>query len=87
MRAGIPNGALSHRPPKHQYQLLFYASESGLAKRVEISAQHVNSAIEFAISDRSQRTVDIWEDGDFLCRVSRDERSCSREVTTDARPE
>ena len=70
-------GASSPRRSKHQYVMMFRASESGLAKRVELRAENVAMAVELALADGAYRTVDILEDGDFLCRISRETNSQS----------
>ena len=56
---------------KHRYVMMFRANRMGLAKRVELWANDPNEALELALADQSQRTVDVWEDGDFICRLSR----------------
>ena len=61
--------------PRRQYTLMFRANGRGLAKRVELWADDVNGAVELALADQSFRTVDIWEDDGFLCRISRMENS------------
>lgn len=70
---GVTANAPLRRSSKHQYRLMFCASDAGLAKRVELLAQDASIAIDLALADAAERTVDIWEDGDFLCRISRRE--------------
>jgi hypothetical protein len=65
-------GTNARRRSKHQYVMMFRASDTGLAKRVELQAQDVETAVKLALADRAKRTVDILEDGDFLCRISRE---------------
>ena len=60
------------RRRKHEYRLMYYANKRGVGKRAELSAECITAAIEFALSDRSRRSVDIWEDGEFACRLQRD---------------
>ena len=60
------------RSAKHQYRLMYYANTCGVEKRAELSAECISAALEFAMSDQSRRTVDIWEDGEFACRLQRD---------------
>ena len=55
---------------KRHYLMIFRANSAGLAKRVELWASSSNEVLELALADECQRTVDVWEDGDFLCRVS-----------------
>ena len=61
----------ARRPANHQYRLMYYANEHGLAKRTEFAAPSLTQAIEIGLSDTSARTIDIWEDGEFACRLSR----------------
>ncbi len=63
------------RRARHQYVMMFRASENGLAKRVEFCAENAGRAVDMALADRGCRTVDIMEDGDFLCRISREQAS------------
>lgn len=72
-RSAVSEGP--RRRSKHEYTLLFRASGQGVAKRVELEAGSADSAVDLALADRARRTVDIWQDGEFLCRVSRDEHS------------
>jgi hypothetical protein len=51
---------------------MYYANGRGVGKRAEFSAACISAALEFALSDASRRTVDIWEDGEFACRLQRD---------------
>jgi hypothetical protein len=60
----------SNRTSKHQYIMVFHESALGLPKRVELASESPKPAIELARSDAAKRRVDIWEDGEFLCRVS-----------------
>jgi hypothetical protein len=60
------------RKAAHQYRLMYYANEQGEAKRTEFAAPSLDRAIEIGLSDHSSRTIDIWEDGEFACRLSRD---------------
>jgi hypothetical protein len=55
----------------HQYRLMYGANEFGMAKRTEFAAPWLSQAIEIALSDPCARTVDIWENGEFMCRLSR----------------
>lgn len=57
----------------HQYRLIYYANEHGLAKRTEFAAASLSRAIEIGLSDPFIRPIDIWEDGEFACRLSRDQ--------------
>ena len=59
---------------RHRYVMLFRGSRRGLAKRVELWSVGANDALELALADQAQRTVEVWEDGDFLCRISRAEQ-------------
>lgn len=61
---------------RRQYVMIFHANSSGLAKRIELWANSSSEALELALADECQRTVDVWEGGDFLCRVSRSNREC-----------
>ena len=71
--SGRRHFATSHRrQAKHQFRLLYYANKRGVGKRTEFSADSVTAALEFALSDPSRRSVDIWEDGEFACRLQRD---------------
>ena len=63
--------ASSHIGSKRRYVMMFRANRLGLAKRVELWANDPNEALRFALADQSRRTVDVWQDGDFICRVSR----------------
>jgi hypothetical protein len=62
----------ARRRTAHQYRLMYYANEHGVAKRTEFAALSLDRAIEIGLSDHSSRTIDIWEDGEFACRLSRD---------------
>jgi hypothetical protein len=62
------------RPATHQYRLMYHANEHGVAKRTEFAAASLPQAIEFGLSDPSVRVIDIWEDGEFACRLSPDPR-------------
>ncbi len=64
--------ALPKGRARHQYVMMFRASATGLAKRVEFCAENASRAVELALADQACRTVDVLEDGDFLCRISRE---------------
>ena len=51
---------------------MHYANEHGVAKRSEFCAASLSQAIEIGLADPFARTIDIWEDGEFSCRLSRD---------------
>ena len=70
--AAIPGSSSTRRPARHHYQLMYYANEQGVAKRTEFAAASLPQAIDIGLSDSSARTIDIWEDGEFVCRLSRD---------------
>jgi hypothetical protein len=55
----------------HQYRLMYVANEFGMAKRTEFAAPSLSQAIEIALSDPCARTIDIRENGEFVCRLSR----------------
>lgn len=67
-----------------QYVLRFHSNSLGVSKRVELASETAKAALELAISDVAKRTVDVWQDGEFLCRVSR-ERALARFKTGEAR--
>lgn len=62
----------ARRPVTHQYRLMYYANEHGVAKRTEFAAASLPQAIEIGLSYPFVRVIDIWEDGDFACRLSRE---------------
>jgi hypothetical protein len=62
----------SSRSRKHLYQLLYYADESGIGARSEVRACCLTDAVEVALADPLARTVDIWEDGEFAGRFTRE---------------
>jgi hypothetical protein len=74
-RHGSSTNVSSLNGPRRQYRMMFRANDRGLAKRVEIWAGAVKEAVELALADHSLRTVDIWEDDAFVCRVSREANS------------
>lgn len=59
---------------QHRYVMLFRGNRWGLPKRVELWSDGANDALELAPADQAQRTLEGWEDGDFLCQISRAER-------------
>jgi len=59
----------------HTYVLFFGANKLGVAKRVEVTADTSSVALDLAISDIACRAVEVWEDGQFLCRVFRERTS------------
>jgi hypothetical protein len=61
----------SIQPCKRDYRLVFYANRHGLRKRVELACENADRAIDLAISDPAGRTVDIWENGEFLCQIGK----------------
>jgi hypothetical protein len=61
----------ARRPTTHQYRLMYYANEHGVAKRTEFAAASLPQAIEIRLSDSFAREIDIWEDGEFACRLCR----------------
>lgn len=65
---------------KRRYLMIFRANSAGLAKRVELWASSSTEALELALADECQRTVDVWEDGDFLYRVSRSNKESDEGV-------
>ena len=70
--ARLGHGIVRQLTKKRQYRLLYYANELGEAKRTEFAAPSLVVALELAVSDPFGRTVDIWEDGQFTCRLSRE---------------
>jgi hypothetical protein len=63
----------ARRSATHQYRLMYYANEHGVAKRIEFAAASLPQAIEIGLSDPFFRVIDIWEDDEFACRLSRDQ--------------
>src|SRR5688572_20674992 len=70
--ARLGHGIIRQLTKKRQYRLLYYANELGEAKRTEFAAPSLVVALELAASDPFSRTVDIWEDGQFNCRLTRE---------------
>lgn len=69
------SGQFSKNRSTREYVLHFHANSSGVAKRVELTSQSAQTALELAVSDAAERTVDVWQDDVFLCRVSRERES------------
>lgn len=44
---------------RHRYVMLFRGSRRGLAKRVELWSVGANDALELALADQAQRTVEV----------------------------
>lgn len=55
-----------------RYRLKYYENEKGVEKAVEFSAAGFSDALALALDDPAERTVEIWEDGEFALRISRD---------------
>jgi hypothetical protein len=51
---------------------MHFANERGMAKRTEFAAPSLPQAIAIGLSDPCARTIDIWKDGEFVCRLSPD---------------
>jgi len=72
--AGTHRASSSATPRKHRYRLHYQANAHGIAKQIEMNASQITEAIEFALSDPLARAIDVWEDGEFACRISREAR-------------
>ena len=65
---GGPRSPLPSR--RHLYRLEFFADRHGDGQIVELLSRDLTDALELIEKDRSQRVVDIWEDGTLVCRVT-----------------
>ena len=61
---------------KHQYVVMFFANQCGEAKRLEFYSPDAVQALQYAILDLAKRSVEVWEDGEFVCRIEREAISC-----------
>jgi|GEM_PF-1526300 len=59
----------------NEYRLQFRGNASGVEKAMEFSAPNIVRAMQYVIGDPARRSVEIWENGDFICTVSRDQIS------------
>ena len=66
---------VSRRRLRHHYVVMFSASDSGEAKRLEFYSPDAVQALQYALLDRARRSADVWEDGEFVCRVEREPSS------------
>ena len=71
LAVSVPNRQL-----KHQYVVMFFANHSGEAKRLEFYSPDAVQALQYAILDLAKRSVEVWEDGEFVCRVEREAIPC-----------
>ena len=65
-------------PALHQtneYRLQFRGNARGVEKAMEFSAPNIVQAMQYVIGDPARRSVEIWENGEFICTVSRDQIS------------
>lgn len=59
-------------PGRHLYRLEFLAGVEGIGKRLEFNAPDLCQALEFILQDPAQRSVEVWEDGNFVFSVTRE---------------
>jgi hypothetical protein len=65
------SGQFSKNRSTREYVLHFHANSSGVAKRVELTSQSAQTALELAVSDAAERTVDVWRANENLADARR----------------
>ncbi len=59
----------------NEYRLQFRGNTRGVEKAIEFSAPDIVQAMQYVLEDPARRSVEIWENGAYVCTVSRDQIS------------
>jgi len=73
MQPATPRNAGPSAPPKlfHTYRLKFFDDGRGVAKEVEFDAFDAAEALIIAHGEASERSAELWCDGEKLCTIRR----------------
>ncbi len=71
-RKSSPKPALER---SKEYRLQFGGNALGVEKAMEFSAPDICQAMQYVLEDPARRSVEIWENGTYVCTVSREQLS------------